>query len=308
MPTIGYRRAGHAKHRVMTGYLTQHLHTFLIDIFRLFCWLAILAIIFVPLERLFALHPQRIFRREIGVDLGYFFLNGLLPALLMSVPLAFVAWGVRRFIPHGLHDAVAEAPFWARAIAGLVVGDVGYYWGHRLLHAVPLLWRFHSVHHSAEQIDFLVNTRAHPIDMVFGRLSGVIPLYVLGLAGPGGAVGSAVPVLIILVGTVWGFFIHANVRWHFGPLAWAISTPEFHRWHHAVEPADRNFASMLPIVDRVFGTIHMPRGQSPARYGIKEDMPSSIGEQLLLPFMGRVRPSEAADIQISPAGQSSKQH
>ena len=269
----------------MTDYLAHHAHTFLVDVFRLCLWLAILAIIFVPLERLFALHPRRIFRAGIGVDLGYFFLSGLLPALLMSVPLAIAAWSVRRFIPHGLHEMVAEAPFWSRALAALVVGDIGYYWGHRCLHAVPMLWRFHSVHHSAAQIDFMVNTRAHPIDMVFGRLCGVIPLYILGLAGPVGAVGSALPVMVVLTGVVWGFFIHANLSWRFGALGWVVSTPAFHHWHHALTPADRNFASMLPFIDRIFGSYHAPKGEWPSGYGISDKMPASMSEQLLYPFI-----------------------
>jgi sterol desaturase/sphingolipid hydroxylase (fatty acid hydroxylase superfamily) len=272
----------------MTDYLTPHGFKFLIDLFRLAVWLAILVVIFVPLERLFTLRPQKILRPEIGADLGYYFLNGLLPAMLMSLPLGAVALVVHRVIPHGFHAAVAEAPFWSRILAGLVIGDVAYYWAHRCLHAVPILWRFHAVHHSAPRIDFLVNTRAHPIDMVFGRLSGLIPLYVLGLAGPVGAAGSMTPVIIILTGTVWGFFVHANVRWRFGPLEWVLSTPHFHHWHHTIDaPLSRNYASILPCVDRVFGTLHLPKGQWPPRYGIHEAMPVTISEQLVHPFLAR---------------------
>ena len=284
----------------MIEYLAQHGHAVLIDLFRLCVWLAILTIIFVPLERLFALHKQPILRAEIGADLGYYFLNGLLPAMLMSVPLGFVAWGVHRFIPHGFLAAVAATPFWFRMLAGLVAGDIGYYWAHRCLHAVPLLWRFHAVHHSAQSIDFLVNTRAHPIDMVFGRMCGVIPLYLLGLAGPIGAPdsviapGSVIPVLILLGGIVWGFFIHANLRWRCGPLEWVLSTPHFHHWHHTIDaPLSRNYASMLPVLDRLFGTHYLPKRQWPARYGIHEPMPNSLAEQLIEPFIER-RPSPIA--------------
>lgn len=272
----------------MIEYLAQHGHTLLIDLFRLCVWLAILTIIFVPLERCFALHPEKILRPQIGADLGYYFLNGILPAMLMSVPLGFVAWGTYRFIPHGFHAAVAKAPFWARMAAGLVIGDIGYYWAHRCMHAVPLLWRFHAVHHSAPRIDFLVNSRGHPVDLVFGRLCGVIPLYVLGLAGPVGASGSLVPVLIMLTGIVWGYFIHANLRWRCGPLEWLLSTPHFHHWHHTIEaPFSHNYAAMVPAIDRLFGSLHAPKGQWPARYGIHEAMPDSMAEQLLRPFLDR---------------------
>lgn len=269
----------------MLPYFTQHLHFFLIDVFRLCLWLAILAALFVPLERLFALHPGKIARPGIGADLGYYFLNALLPALLMSLPLAVLAGGIHWFIPSGFHAMVNEAPFWARLLAALVAGEIGYYWGHRCLHEIPLLWRFHALHHSATRIDFLVNARAHPIDMVFGRLCGVIPLYVLGLAGPAGAADSAMPVLITLVGTIWSFFIHANVRWRFGPLEWVISTPAFHHWHHSLaDPVNRNYASTLPWIDRLFGTFYLPRERWPSRYGIAEAMPASLPRQLLSPF------------------------
>ena len=270
----------------MTDYLAHHAHTFLVAVFRLCLWLAILAIIFVPLERLFALHPRRIFRAGIGVDLGYFFLSGLLPALLMSVPLAIAAWSVRRFIPHGLHEMVAEAPFWSRALAALVVGDIGYYWGHRCLHAVPMLWRFHSVHHSAAQIDFMVNTRAHPVDLVFTRLCGFIPMYVLGLAQPTGRALDLVTLLVILTGTLWGFFIHSNVNWRLGPLEWLISTPAFHHWHHTYEePLNKNYSPMLPWVDRLFGTYHMPKAEWPSRYGAEAPVASGWADQLMQPLM-----------------------
>jgi sterol desaturase/sphingolipid hydroxylase (fatty acid hydroxylase superfamily) len=272
----------------MIEYLTQHGHAVLIDLFRLNVWLAILTIIFVPLERLFALHPQPILRNEIGTDLGYYFLNGLLPAMLMSVPLGFVAWSVHRFVPQGFLAAVATTPFWFRMLAGFVVGDLGYYWAHRCLHAVPFLWRFHALHHSAQHIDFLVNTRAHPVDLVIGRMGGVIPLYLLGLAGPIGVSGSAIPVMLLLGGFIWSFFIHANLRLRCGPLEWLLSTPHFHHWHHTNDaPLSRNYASMLPVLDRLFGTHYLPKEQWPACYGIHESMPASMAEQLVDPFLER---------------------
>jgi sterol desaturase/sphingolipid hydroxylase (fatty acid hydroxylase superfamily) len=284
----------------MIEYLAQYGHAILIDVLRLCLWLAVLTIVFVPLERLFALHPQPVLRAEIGADVGYYFLNGLLPAMLISFPLGFVAWAVHRFIPHGFLTAVAGAPCWSRMLAGLVVSDLGYYWAHRCLHGVPLLWRFHALHHSAQHVDFIVNTRAHPVDMAFGRMCGLIPLYLLGLAGPiatadsNVAAQSAIPVTLLLVGTVWSFFVHANLRWHCGALEWVLSTPRFHHWHHTIEaPFSHNYASMLPVLDRLFGTLKLPAGQWPARYGIHEPIPNSLAEQLIEPFTER-RPSSIA--------------
>jgi sterol desaturase/sphingolipid hydroxylase (fatty acid hydroxylase superfamily) len=266
----------------------------LINVVRLCLWLLILAVIFVPMERLFGLHPQKIFRKAIAVDIGYYFLSGLLPGLLLAVPLSLVAWAARRMVPYGVHATVMGWPLWLRALIGLVVSEIGFYWGHRWTHEVPLLWRFHAIHHTPGRLDFMVNTRAHPVDLVFVRLCGLIPLYVLGLAGPLTASGSLIPMLIVLVATVWGFFIHANMRWRLGPLEHVIATPAFHHWHHALrEPLDRNYASMLPWMDRIFGTLHPPQGRWPVEYGIEAVLPETLAGQLLYPFCP---PAEQADV------------
>lgn len=278
----------------MSALAGYHLPTFLIDVLKLCVWLLILSVIFVPLERLFALHPQKIFRKAIAVDLGYYFLNSLLTGVLLSLPLALVAWAAHRVVPWHVQTAVAASPLWLRIIATLLVGEIGFYWGHRWTHEIPLLWQFHKVHHSAEQLDFIVNTRAHPVDMVFVRLCGMVPIYALGLASPVGAARNLTPVLLMLVMTLWGFFIHANLRWRLGPLEWIVSTPGFHHWHHTLAaPTDRNFAPMMAWVDRVFGTFYAPKGEWPAAYGIKDRVADSMGGQLLEPLLQRPPPGVA---------------
>lgn len=267
--------------------LQQHVQAMAIGIARLCVWLVLLSAIFVPLERLFTLRPQKMLRTAILTDLGYYFLSSLLPALLLAAPLAALAWAAHSLVPPGLVAAVAHWPLWLRLVTALVVGEIGFYWGHRWSHEIPLLWRFHALHHSAEQIDWLVNTRAHPVDMVFTRLCGLAPLYVLGLAAPV-AGGGLVPLLVLLLGTVWGFFIHANLRWRFGPLEWLVATPAFHHWHHTNDgPAsiNKNYAALLPWIDRLFGTLHLPHDRTPERYGIDQPMPDGVLRQLLQPLM-----------------------
>ncbi len=266
--------------------MPHDLPKFAVDLMRLCLWLAILTAVFVPLERLFALHPSKVWRRGIGVDLTYYLFSGLVASLLLSVPLGYLAWAAHRFVPYRLQDAIGGVSFWPRALMALVVAEVGYYWGHRLMHTVPLLWRFHAIHHSPDHIDFLVNSRAHPLDLVFGRLCALTPLYVLGLAQPVTASGSLMPAVITVTGVVWAHFVHANVKWRFGPLEWLIATPGFHHWHHAMEPANRNYASMLPVLDRIFGTMHLPKGQWPPRYGIQGVVPASLVDQLVRPLTG----------------------
>lgn len=284
--------------------LDPRLSLALLQVFRLTVWLVLLAALFTPLEHLFGLSPKRIFRAEIFTDLGYYFLSSLFPSLLLSLPLATVAWVAHRVVPASFYASVAALPLGLRLAASLLIGEVGFYWGHRWSHELPLLWRFHAVHHSPEHLDYLVNTRAHPVDLIFTRLCGLVPLYLLGLGSPAAGSQSLIPVFIVLAGTVLGFFIHSNVRFRFGPLEQLIATPAFHHWHHtndSPELYNKNYAPMLPIVDRLFGTLHLPSTHTPTRYGIDQPMPSSLMGQLLHPF----RPVLPSSLQ-SPAPPASE--
>ena len=121
--------------------------------------------------------------------------------------------------------------------------------------------------------------------MVFGRICGMVPVYVLGLGGPEALADNQVPILVALIGIIWGFFIHANLRWRFGPLEWLISTPAFHHWHHTLNgPINRNYSSTLPWLDWIFGTHYLPRDAWPEAYGIEAEMPESLVEQLAYPL------------------------
>ena len=254
-----------------------------VDVLRLAIWLAALTVLFVPLERFFGQRHGGRSRTELISDLGFYFLSSLLPAVLLAMPLALVAVAGQRLLPELVPATLAALPLWGKILLGLLIGEVGTYWGHRLSHEIAWLWRFHAVHHSTSHMYFLANTRTHPVDMVVTRLFGMTPLYLLGLAGPG-ASGSAAPLALLLVGTIWGFFIHANLRWRFGPLEWLVATPAFHHWHHSkFEHINRNYASTLPVLDRVFGTHYLPRSW-PAAVGIEAPMPVSLGGQLLAPL------------------------
>ncbi|PHV20450.1 sterol desaturase [Janthinobacterium sp. BJB446] len=273
--------------------LQTHLPGIAIDVLRLVLWLVLLVVIFVPLERFFGERHAGRSRTELFSDLGFYFISSLLPAALLAAPLALIAIAGQRLLPDAIPAALSALPLWGKILLGLLIGEVGTYWGHRLSHEIPWLWRYHAVHHSTEQLYFLANTRTHPVDMVVTRLFGLTPLYLLGLAGPSAA-GSAAPVLLLLIGTVWGFFIHANLRWRFGPLEWLVTTPAFHHWHHSkFEHINRNYASTLPVLDRLFGTYHLPRAW-PAACGIEAAMPQTLAGQLAAPFRRTGKPEVQA--------------
>jgi sterol desaturase/sphingolipid hydroxylase (fatty acid hydroxylase superfamily) len=266
--------------------LPQPARQFLLDVLRLSIWFFILSVIFIPLERMFAEKKQKIFRAGLARDIGYYIVNSLLPKALLVVPMAALAWTMHALVPHAVLAAAGHLPLWARAMAALAAGEVGYYWGHRWEHEIPFLWRFHSIHHNAEEMDWLVNSHAHPLDIVFSHFCGFVPMYALGLARPlAGHQVDPVPLIVMLLGIMWGYFIHANINWRFGWLSFLVTTPAFHHWHHTRrDHVDRNYASMLPFVDLIFGSWYMPKKQWPKEYGIDGPVDPGLMGQLLQPF------------------------
>jgi sterol desaturase/sphingolipid hydroxylase (fatty acid hydroxylase superfamily) len=249
----------------------------------------IACVIFVPLERLVAMHPgQKIFRRDWRNDLICFFVNGLLIKLGLVILLAGVivaaGWGV----PEAVRAAVAGQPYWLQIAEMILIGDIGFYSAHRAFHAVPLLWRFHAIHHSIEELDWLAAARVHPIDQTLTKAASLLPIFALGY--------SEIAIGMYLMLYYWqSFLIHANVRIPFGPLRWLLASPEFHHWHHSndAQARNRNFAGQLPVLDLLFGTLHMPHGKTPVGYGVDEPVPRRYVPQLLYPFQRQVEVNDS---------------
>jgi sterol desaturase/sphingolipid hydroxylase (fatty acid hydroxylase superfamily) len=277
----------------------HHLTAYLMQVIRAGVALPLLIAVFVPLERFFSIRPAGLFEKGWLVDLGWYFVNSLAPIFLLGPPAALLAWMVHTLLPSGVTGAAAGLPLWARTIAAMIVGEIGFYRGHRWSHEIPLLWRFHAIHHSAVHVNFLVNTRAHPVDMVFTRLCGLVLLYATGLASPVGPNPTLVPALVLLVGSLWTFFVHANVRWRLGPFEEIISSPAFHHWHHTFEDhKDHNYSPMLPFMDRIFGTFYLPKSW-PADYGTSTTVSEGLIGQLLDPFAPASAPPAPAPARTS---------
>src|ERR1700735_4024135 len=115
-------------------HIDQQLAPIAMNIFRLCVWLVLLAVVFVPLEWAFGTLPRHAKRTELATDLGYYFLNNVFSGLLQIPPLVLLGWGLHFLIPPQLYTFTGSLPLWVRLAAGLALGDLGYYWAHRLMH------------------------------------------------------------------------------------------------------------------------------------------------------------------------------
>jgi sterol desaturase/sphingolipid hydroxylase (fatty acid hydroxylase superfamily) len=240
----------------------------------------VLLLIFVPLERLLPhRHGQRIFRKRWTTDTVYLLVNGLVIRFGFAGILAVAMPLIDRGVPDSLQAYVASQPLWLQVPVAILIADLGFYCHHRLFHAVPFLWRFHAIHHSIQELDWLAAHRVHPVDQLASSSMILLPLFALGFSAE----------VIAIYGAVYflqSHLVHSNTRLGYGPLDWLFASPRFHHWHHANAPAafDRNFGGQTLIWDRLFGTLRMPR-DFPSRYGTDDPLPDDYPRQLLAPFM-----------------------
>lgn len=245
---------------------------------------ALTGFLFVPLERLFAhRRGQALFREEWREDLFYYLVSSLFVQVLTFISMApavailgHTSWGT-------LRHWVGAQPLVLQIVEIMFLTDLVQYWVHRSFHRVPFLWGFHAVHHSAKSMDWMAAARMHFLEVIVLRGTTVIPMFVLGFTD------AALHAYILIV-YVHSALLHANVRWEFNRIGRFLATPRFHHWHHGIEKEaiDVNFAIHFPLLDRLFGTYHQPKGQWPVGYGIEgHPVPRSYLKQLLYPFVRR---------------------
>jgi len=258
--------------------------------------LAWLAAIFVPLEWARPRWPaQRRLRSGLATDLAFFAGQHLVfGALVISLASAAITWLP---LPPALLRAqlsFAALPLWLRAGLALILGDLCMYWGHRLQHRVPFLWRFHAIHHSSEKLDFVAAHREHPLDGLYTQLFMNLPAVALGFSFEG---------LLGLVAFrgLWATFIHSNVQLPLGPLALVFGSPQHHHLHHLRGRDVGNYANLAPWLDLLFGT-HVS-GSTDDALGLDEPAPRTYLGLLAYPFWSREQPSatiESLDAESRP--------
>jgi len=180
--------------------------------------------------------------------------------------------------------APGEAGFWLHLALAFLVLDALNYVLHRAMHAVPLLWRLHALHHTDLALDVSTTIRHHPLEAVFTAAIIGVAGAVLGCSAFEVAVYGIVETLVQLIG-------HADVRLA-NPLDRALGTvfvtPRFHRIHHSSARAetDSNYGQVLAFWDRLFGTLggYADESRGTIEYGLKSfrDSRSQRLDQLLL--------------------------
>jgi len=223
-------------------------------------------------------------------NLGLVFLNTMLLRLIF--PAAAV--GMAAFAQQhgwGILNTIHIHPI-AAIIISIIAMDFIIYLQHVLVHAVPMLWRLHRVHHADLDYDVTTGARFHPIEII---LSMLIKLATISVLGP--------PVVAVILFEItlsaMAMFNHGNVGLPSGLdklLRLFIVTPDMHRVHHSIEDdeTNSNFGFNLSVWDRFFGTYRaQPRGgQINMKIGIKgfetEKQTVWLHSMLAMPFIGKI--------------------
>ncbi len=241
----------------------------------------LMTLIFSPIEVLWpAYRGQSVFRKEWLLDIGYF-LSTHLPIQITSFLILLPATQLTRIfgIPAVL-AAVGSLPWVVQVFLAILVADLAEYVVHRLFHTVPFLWRFHSIHHSSQALDWIAGSRSHLVDDIAVRGFMLVPMMFI--------FPHDIIVAYLLFVTIHATWCHCN----FGPtLRWlepVLIQPRYHHWHHTSqkEALDRNFAIHFPWIDKLFGTHYLPAdGSWPHTYGLfKETLPAGFWAQAFHPF------------------------
>lgn len=186
-----------------------------------------------------------------------------------------------------------ELPLVVEAVAGLMLLDlIGAYAAHWTEHRIPVLWRFHLVHHTDQHIDTTSANRHHPGESVIRFAFTTIAIFVVGA-----------PIWLVFIyqslSALLSQFNHANVtvpKWIDKGIGWFVVTPDMHRVHHHYQLplTDSNFGNIFSFWDKLFGT-YREVDNTTLIYGVDTHMEDhdhqNIGRMLRIPFEGKRPPT-----------------
>lgn len=240
------------------------------------------------------------------LDYGYFMISFAIKGLLI-VPLVVSAAEVTRFVYTFLASHVEyveiemsyESVMVLYTLTLFIVSDFTRYWLHRLLHSVPLLWRFHKVHHSARVLNPLTFYRVHPVEnLLFGfryaLSAGVVTgVFVFAFGSLEMIDLLGVNALVVVFLALGSNLRHSHVALSFP--TWVervISSPAQHQLHHANGTMNKNYGGALSLWDTLFGTLALSSQTKRTRFGLRREQMSeykTIWALLSTPFKMRKR-------------------
>lgn len=149
-----------------------------------------------------------------------------------------------------------------------VVQDFLYYWFHRASHHIHWLWAAHVVHHSSRYMNFSTAFRQSIMYPIVGMWIFWLPMILIGY-------GPTLVFTIVSLNLAFQFFVHTQWVGKLGWLEKVFNTPSHHRVHHAINAdyIDKNFAGVLIVWDKMFGTFQSERADIETRYGIIGKLP-----------------------------------
>ena len=260
----------------------------------------ILALVFaaatILLQGLSALNPSDRLKRNWRVNLSYFSFD-----LLLVMPVMVL-------VTQGIQGLISEkvAIVWGVAQGGIFpplvivflavfVSDLAGYWRHRLMHS-GLLWPVHAAHHSDEDVTWFTLVRFHPLNRLVAVVIDAVILSLLDF-----------PIWALIFSNrlrhFYGYFIHSNIGWRYGPLKYIFVSPFLHRWHHATDLAarDKNFATIFSLFDVLFGTFYCPKIKA-STLGVDDPTyPTGFWGQLVYPLLVWTSPKSASQSNATPA-------
>jgi sterol desaturase/sphingolipid hydroxylase (fatty acid hydroxylase superfamily) len=216
---------------------------------------------------------------DLTLTVLYFVANGLAIVFVLK----FLVWLIDNYQALiSLNIWPTDWPMWAQITLGIIVTDFGNNMAHRMAHEVPLLWRFHAVHHSAPRICVINTGRFHPVDVIQSLIVGTpVPFF---LGAP-----DAVIIWYAAFNAYLGIMTHSNIDFRCGIFNHIFNTPNVHRWHHSriISEGNNNYGEVTILWDRFFGTYLYPDAESrkpPVNVGTGTRVPKTFLGLLIRPL------------------------
>src|SRR2546423_881589 len=177
------------------------------------------ALIFWPLEEIF--EGEKAARPKMK-DLAYLWVYPSYGLWIAAGVVFEIAFLLRGFMPQAWTSNVQRQPFWLQGTEALLMAEIWVYVAHRLSHRSNFLWKFHSVHHTVEEMTWSASSRQHPVDFLFIIVGANLPAMMLGIDLMSIA-------LLVLLERVYTVLLHSNLNLDWGWFSKIVASPRLHK-------------------------------------------------------------------------------